>query len=323
MLKPPALPKEQLVRMYRKMVRIRKFEEKVTQLFLKSLVPGTIHLCQGQEAVAAGAVECLRSTDRVILTHRPHGQALAKGMDPGRLLAEILGKATGCCRGKGGSMHIADVSNGVMPSLPIVGSGIPIAAGMAFAFKYHCSDSVTMGFFGDGTTNIGAFHEAMNLAAVWKLPVVYVCENNLYAVSTRIQDTTLVEDLSEKARIHGMPGLSIDGNDVELVHAAVSSAVEAARKGLGPSFIECKTYRHGGHSRTDPATYRSKEEVQLWLSRDPILRCRRLLTERGYLNDAECSWAEAQEEELIEEAAAFALSSPAPEGAWALDGVFK
>lgn len=322
-MKPQTLPKERLVEMYRKMVRIRKFEQKVAQLFLKGLVPGTIHLCQGQEAVAVGAVECLRPADCVMLTHRPHGQALAKGLDPKRLLAEILGKATGCCRGKGGSMHLADVAEGVMPSLPIVGAGIPIAAGIAFAFKYRRSDSVAMGFFGDGATNIGAFHEAMNLAAVWKLPVVYICENNLYAVSTRIQNTTLVEDLSVKAGIYGMPARSIDGNDVELVYTAVSEAVEAARQGMGPSFIECKTYRHGGHSRTDAAAYRLKEEVQEWLTRDPISRCRRLLVERGYLSEADCDRAETLEEELIEQAASFAMSSPIPEGAMALEGVFK
>jgi pyruvate dehydrogenase E1 component alpha subunit len=318
-----ALPRERLAGMYRKMMRIRKFEQKVAQLFLKGLVPGTIHLSQGQEAVAVGAVESLRPADRVMLTHRPHGQALAKGMDPRRLLAEILGRATGCCRGKGGSMHLADVVQGIMPSLPIVGAGMPIAAGIAFAFKYRRSDSVAMSFFGDGATNIGAFHEAMNLAAVWKLPVVYVCENNLYAVSTRIQDTTLVEDLSEKAKIYGLPARSVDGNDVELVYAAVSEAVEAARQGLGPSFIECKTYRHGGHSRTDPGTYRSPEEVRDWLGRDPIIRCRSLLLDRGYLSEAECDQVEAQEAELIEQAASFALSSQAPEGSWALEGVFQ
>jgi pyruvate dehydrogenase E1 component alpha subunit len=317
------LSKKLLIELYRKMVRIRTFEAKVTQLFMKGLVPGTIHLSTGQEAVAVGATSCLRSTDRVMLTHRPHGQALAKGMDPKRLMAEILGRADGCCHGKGGSMHLADLRVGIMPSLPIVGAGIPVAAGIAFAFKYADSDSVVMGFFGDGATNIGAFHEAMNLAALWKLPVVYVCENNLYAVSTRIQSATLVEELSEKAKMYGMPASTVDGNDVEVVRRAVSAAVDRARRGEGPTFIECKTYRHSGHSRTDPATYRDEEEVKAWKERDPLVLCRRAIVQRGYLEDKKCSDLEAKEEQLIEEAAHFALASPEPEGVKALEDVYK
>jgi len=317
------LSKSLLIEMYRKIVRIRAFEAKVTQLFLRGLVPGTIHLSTGQEAVAVGATSCLRPTDRVMLTHRPHGQALAKGMDPKKLLAEILGRADGCCHGKGGSMHLADPPVGIMPSLPIVGAGIPIAAGIAFAFKYDASDSVAMGFFGDGATNIGAFHETMNLAALWKLPVVYVCENNLYAVSTRIQSATLVEKLSEKAKLYGMPASTVDGNDVEAVYLCASEAVDRARRGEGPSFIECKTYRHSGHSRTDPATYRDEEEVKEWMQRDPLILCRRAILKRGYLDDKGCSDLAAEEEQLIEVAAQFALSSPEPEGMKALEDVYK
>ncbi|UCF98508.1 MAG: thiamine pyrophosphate-dependent dehydrogenase E1 component subunit alpha [Spirochaetaceae bacterium] len=317
------LSKSLLIELYRRMVRIRAFESKVTQLFLKGLVPGTIHLSTGQEAVAVGATGCLRATDRVMLTHRPHGQALAKGMDPKRLLAEILGREGGCCRGKGGSMHLADPKAGIMPSLPIVGAGIPVAAGIAFAFKQGESDSVAMGFFGDGATNIGAFHEAMNLAALWKLPVVYVCENNLYAVSTRIHSATLVAELSEKAKMYGMPATAVDGNDVEVVYQAVSAAVERARRGEGPSFIECKTYRHSGHSRTDPATYRDEQEVQAWKKRDPLILCRKMILDRGCLDEKGCSDLEAEEEQLIEEAAEFALCSPEPEGLKALEDVYQ
>ena len=317
------LSEKLLIEMYCKMVRIRAFEAKVTQLFLKGLVPGTIHLSTGQEAVAVGATSCLRPTDRVMLTHRPHGQALAKGMDPKRLLAEILGRKDGCCQGKGGSMHLADPRVGIMPSLPIVGAGIPIATGIAFAFKCDASDSVVMGFFGDGATNIGAFHEGMNLAALWKLPVVYVCENNLYAVSTRIQSATLVEELSQKGKMYGMPASTVDGNDVEVVYLAVSEAVDRARRGEGPTFIECKTYRHSGHSRTDPATYRDKEEVKAWKERDPLILCRRAILKRGYLDDKGCSDLEVEEEQLIEQAAQFALSSPEPEGVKALEDVYK
>jgi TPP-dependent pyruvate/acetoin dehydrogenase alpha subunit len=269
-----------------------------------------------------GATSCLRSTDRVILTHRPHGQALAKGIDPGKLMAEILGRADGCCRGKGGSMHLADPSVGVMPSLPIVGAGIPIAAGIAFAFQQRGSDAVAMGFFGDGATNIGAFHEAMNLAAVLKLPVVYICENNLYAVSTRIDAATMVTDLAHKAANYGMPGLSVDGNDVEAVFGAANEAVMRARSGGGPSFVECRTYRQGGHSRTDPATYRAPEEVKAWKARDPLALCRRALLARGHLNEEACRNLEAQEERVVEEAAAFAVGSPDPEGRDALEDVY-
>lgn len=312
---------EAMVAMYRLMVRIRCFEQKVTRLFLKGLVPGTIHLSEGQEAVAAGAVSCLRQEDRVVLTHRPHGQALAKGLEPRRLMAEILGRADGCCGGKGGSMHLADLAHGIMPTLPIVGAGIPIAAGAAFAFREAGSDAVVMGFFGDGATNIGAFHEAMNLAALWKLPVVYVCENNLYAVSTSIRDSTLVAELADRARVYGMPSASVDGNDVEAVHAAAAEAVERARRGEGPSFLECKTYRHSGHSRTDPGTYRSAEEIELWKARDPLPRCRATILSRGWLDEKGCRTVEAQEERLVEEAAAFAMASPEPDASRALDDV--
>jgi TPP-dependent pyruvate/acetoin dehydrogenase alpha subunit len=294
------LSEKLLIEMYRKMVRIRAFETKVAQLFLKGVVPGTIHLSTGQEAVAAGATSCLRPT----------------------VLAEILGRADGCCHGKGGSMHLADPQAGIMPSLPIVGAGIPIAAGIAFAFKYDASDSVAMGFFGDGATNIGAFHEAMNLAALWKLPVIYVCENNLYAVSTRIQSATLVTELSEKAKLYGMTAATIDGNDVEAVYLSVAAAVDRARRGEGPAFIECKTYRHSGHSRTDPATYRDETEVKAWKERDPLILCRRVILKRGYLDDKECGDLEAEEEQLIEQAAQFALSSPEPEGVKALEDVY-
>jgi TPP-dependent pyruvate/acetoin dehydrogenase alpha subunit len=317
------LPQSLLIELYRKMVRIRAFESKVTQLFLKGLVPGTIHLSTGQEAVAAGAVGCLRTGDRVMLTHRPHGQALAKGMDPKLLLAEILGREGGCCRGKGGSMHLADPQVGIMPSLPIVGAGIPVAAGIAFAFKQAESDAVAMGFFGDGATNIGAFHEAMNLTALWKLPVVYVCENNLYAVSTPIQSATVVAELSEKAKMYGMPAATVDGNDVEVVYLAASAAVDRARRGEGPSFIECKTYRHSGHSRTDPATYRDEEEVRAWKERDPLLLCRGAILSRGYLDENGCSDLEEEEKQRIEEAAEFALASAEPEGAEALKDVYN
>ena len=317
------LPKDRLTAIYRKMVRIRKFELKVNELFLKGLIPGTIHLSHGQEGVAAGAISTLMQEDRVVLTHRPHGHALAKGMEPGRLMAEILGKVGGCCKGKGGSMHIADVEKGVMPSLPIVGAGIPIAAGIAFALSRGKRGGVVMSFFGDGATNIGAFHEGINIAAIWKLPVVYVCENNLYAVSTSIRKTSLIGNLSEKAASYGIPGVTVDGNDVEAVFPAAEEAVDRARKGKGPTLIECKTYRHSGHSRTDPGTYRPAEEIERWLKRDPLVLCRRALLERGYLTEEECTALEDEEKKLIDAAADFAISSEAPEPEIALQDVFS
>ncbi|KPJ87232.1 MAG: hypothetical protein AMS17_09110 [Spirochaetes bacterium DG_61] len=317
------LPKKQLVHMYRMMVRIRKFEIKVNELFLHGLIPGTIHLSHGQEAVAVGAISCLRTSDRVVLTHRPHGHALAKGMDPKRLMAEILGKVGGCCKGKGGSMHIADISQGIMPSLPIVGAGIPIAAGVAFAFRRYKTDGVVMSFFGDGATNIGAFHEGLNLSAVWDLPVVFICENNLYAVSTSIRSSSKLKDLAEKAKAYGMPGAVVDGNDVEAVHAAVKEAVDRARSGGGPSLVECKTYRHGGHSRTDPGTYRPKEEVALWMEHDPLKICRQRLEGKGYLTEEECASLEDEEVRVIEGAADFAMRSEEPPLELALEDVFS
>ncbi len=312
-MKNSVLTHDKLIEMYCMMYRIRRFELKVNELFLKGLIPGTIHLSHGQEAVAVGAVSCLSKEDRVMLTHRPHGQAIAKGMAPERLMAEILGKLEGCSKGRGGSMHLTDVENGIMPTLPIIGAGIPIAAGIAFAFKNTNKDAVAMSFFGDGTTNIGAFHEGMNLAAIWKLPVVFICENNLYAVSTSIKDTCLLKDLSERAKAYGIPGTTVNGNDVEEVYATVKEAVKRARSGNGPAFVECRTYRHGGHSRTDSGAYRSKEEIREWLEHDPVKYCRKLLLKRGYLCEEECVKFENHEQQLINQAADFAVDGHDPD----------
>lgn len=313
------VPKEQLVEMYRKMIRIRKFELEVSNVFLKGYIPGTIHLYNGEEAVAVGAISCLRKDDVVLLTHRPHGHAIAKGMESKKLMAEIVGRVGGCTRGKGGSMHIVDVKNGIMPSIPIIGAGIPIAAGIAFSFQQKKNDSVAMSFFGDGTTNIGAFHEGINLAAVWNLPVVFVIENNSYAVSTNIETTCKLDKLAERAKAYGIPGVTVDGNDVEQVYGAVIDAVERARKGQGPSLIECLTYRHSGHSRTDPGTYRSKDEVAKWLAKDPVERCKKVLLERNYIAEKDLKRIDKEEDDLVKAASDFAISSPEPpeELAWA------
>jgi acetoin:2,6-dichlorophenolindophenol oxidoreductase subunit alpha len=315
------VPKEDLIEFYRRMVRIRHTELKINQLFLKGLVPGTIHLSHGQEAVAVGATAPLRNRDAIVTTHRPHGHALAKGMEPKVLIAEILGRVGGCCQGKGGSMHIADVAKGIMPSLPIVGAGIPIAAGIAFGFLRSQTDHVAVSFLGDAATNIGAFHEGVNLAAIWKLPVVYVIENNLYGVSTSIKNMALVDKLSDRSKAYGIPGVTVDGNDVEAVYAAASAAVDRARQKQGPSLVECLTYRHGGHSRSDAGAYRSKEEVQEWLRRDPISKARALLVERGHLTPEACQQIEDEVKALIEEAAEAAIASPHPDPEEALTHV--
>ncbi len=311
----------ELVRMYRIMMRIRLFEKKVNELFLKGLVPGTIHLYTGQEAVAVGVCSVLVNKDVIVSTHRPHGHALAKGLEPKQLLAEILGKRNGYCRGSGGSMHVGDISRGMLPALAIVGAGIPVAAGVALSFKMKKQPLVAVSFFGDGATNEGAFHEGLNLAAVWKLPVVFVCENNLYGVSTRISSTALPENLSDRAASYGIPGCTVDGNDVEKVCAVARDAVSRARNGGGPTLIECKTYRHWGHSRTDPAAYRPRDEVDTWLARDPLKIIRERLKKCGF-SDAEHRRVEHEEQDLIEFSADFAIASEPPETGKVLEMVW-
>lgn len=310
-----------LVQMYRVMVRIRLFEKKINELFLKGLVPGTIHLYMGQEAIAVGVCSALETNDIILGTHRPHGHAIAKGIDPKYLMAEVLGRSTGCCRGRGGSMHVGDVSKGMLPALAIVASGIPIAAGIALSFKLRKKSRISVSFFGDGATNEGAFHEGLNLAAVWKLPVIFVCENNLYGVSTRISDVTMLENLSDRASGYGMPGLIVDGNNVEDVFFAAHDAVSRARRGKGPTFIECKTYRHSGHSRTDPAKYRPQEEVDAWLARDPLIITGDRLIKMSF-SMTDCHSILLEENSLIESAAQFAINSKPPSPHEALHNVW-
>jgi TPP-dependent pyruvate/acetoin dehydrogenase alpha subunit len=265
----------------RGMVEIRLFEEETQRLFNRNLVRGSTHLCIGQEAVAVGACAPLRATDAMLCTYRGHGAVLAMGAPLDRTFAEILGKAEGLCSGKGGSMHLTDVTVGAYGSFAIVGAHLPIAIGFGLAARYAGTDDVSLCFFGDGSTNIGAFHEAMNLAAVWKLPTIFVCENNLYGEYSPVARTTPLEELVRRADAYAMPGVRVDGNDVRAVRATVSQAVDRARAGDGPTFIEALTYRHKGHSRTDPGTYRPQEEVDAWLARDPIPAFERVLVEEG------------------------------------------
>ncbi|MCD6240011.1 pyruvate dehydrogenase (acetyl-transferring) E1 component subunit alpha [Candidatus Bathyarchaeota archaeon] len=315
-------PREKLIEMYRKMLEIRQFEEKVYELYGQNLVPGTIHLYAGQEAVAVGVCANLRREDYIVSTHRGHGHCIAKGADLKRVMAEILGKKTGYCKGKGGSMHIADFSVGILGATGVVGAGIPIAVGAGLSIKLRGTDQVVACFFGDGASNQGTFHEGINMAAIWKLPVLFVCENNLYAMGTRQSRVMLIEKISERAAAYGIPGVTVDGNDVLAVYEAAREAVERAKKGEGPTLIECRTYRHKGHSRMDPATYRPKEEVEYWLKKDPIPRFKSKLLEMGILTEEEAKGIEEQVSREIEEAVKFALESPYPEPEEALKDVY-
>jgi len=314
--------KETLVYMYRKMLEVRRFEEKVWDLFGRNIIPGTLHLYIGEEATAVGVCSNLRADDYVTSTHRGHGHCIAKGADLNRMMAEILGRSTGYCKGKGGSMHVADASVGILGATAIVGSAIPIAVGAALACRLQKTDRVVACFFGDGASNNGAFHEALNMAGAWKLPVIFVCENNLYAMGTRITQVTAIENIAERAEAYGMPGVIVDGNDVVLVYRAAREAVERARNGSGPTLIECKTYRHKGHSRFDPAKYRPPKEVDEWIRRDPIPRLREKLMREGILTLEKAGKIDKEVLEAVEECARYALESPDPLPEEALGDVF-
>ena len=308
--------------MYRKMFEIRSFEEKVFELYAQNMVPGTIHLYAGEEAVAVGVCSNLRKDDYITSTHRGHGHCIAKGADPKRIMAEILGKKTGYCKGKGGSMHIADFKVGMLGATAVVGAGIPIAMGAGLSIKLRGTDQVVACFFGEGASNQGTFHEGINMAAIWKLPVIFVCENNLYAMGTRQSRVMLIENIADRAASYGIPGVTVDGNDVLAVYEAAREAVERARRGEGPTLIECKTYRHKGHSRVDPAKYRPKEEVEEWLRKDPIKRLREKLLQTNILAEEEIQRVEEEVSVEIEEAVKFAVESPYPAPEEALEDVY-
>ena len=278
-MKKTEISKDVLLSMYETMVRIRRFEERVYYLFLEGTMPGTIHLYTGQEAVAAGVCVNLTRDDVITSTHRPHGHSIAKGVPIKSLMAELFAKRTGCCKAKGGSMHIGDISVGAIPAIAIVGGGIPLATGCALAFKMQHKKSVAVSFFGEGASNEGVFHEAVNMAAIWNLPVVYVCENNLYAASTHVSKVMKIKNIAERAAAYGIAGEVADGNDFRDVCRATGKAIERARSGGGPSLIECKTYRRGGHSRRDANAYRDKKEEKEWMARDPVVLAKNCLLE--------------------------------------------
>jgi len=260
----------ELLRLHRQMVEIREFEDEVMRLFARNLIRGSSHLCQGQEAVPVGACAALTEGDTMTCTYRGHGAVLAMGAPLDRAMAEILGRARGLCAGKGGSMHLTDVSVGALGSFAVVGAHLPFACGTALTAQTLGTGAVSLCFFGDGATNIGAFHEAMNLASVWKLPVVFVCENNLYGEYSPLASTTAVERLTDRATSYAMAAAQVDGNDVLAVRDAVAVACAQARAGDGPTFLEALTYRHLGHSRADSAAYRPPGELDRWRERDPI-----------------------------------------------------
>ncbi len=306
-----ALPdRDTLLSMLRQMLEIRLFEEALYHAFMTVNMPGTIHQAIGQEAVAVGVGQALRPDDWMTSTHRGHGHAIAKGISLRALMAEMYAKSTGVSRGMGGSMHVFDVQHGFLGTTGVVGAGVPIATGAALAAKLEKTDRVVVSFFGDGAINQGAVHEGLNLAAVWKLPVVFICENNQYAVSMPIHEAIAARSIWERAAGYGLPGIGIDGNDVVGVYCETLLAVQRARMGEGPSLIECETYRHKGHSRFEPALYRPAGELEAWMAKDPIPRFRQLLDREGILSAAEADAMQIQAKAAVEDAVAFAKSSP-------------
>jgi len=317
------IDQERLVSIFRMMNRIRKFEEKALRLFEENKLRGSVHLCIGQEAIPATVCSLLRDQDYITSTHRGHGHCIAKGADLGKAMAELMGKATGYSKGKGGSMHIADLSKGNLGANAIVGGGLPIAVGAALAAQYRGTDQVSVAFFGDGASNIGTFHEAINLAAVWKLPVVFICENNQYGISCHVSESTSVADIgASRGPAYGIPGLTIDGNDVLAINEAVETAIARAHAGEGPTLIECKTYRWNGHWTGDPQVYRSREEVEAWKLKCPIKRLRAHLIAEGILTAEECEAIARDAYDQVEAAARFALESPEPDPATVLEDVY-
>ncbi len=306
----------------RTMWRIRRFEEAVDDLFARGLMHGTMHLSIGQEASATGVCLALRPDDAITSTHRGHGHCIAKGADLVAMMAELLAKETGYCRGRGGSMHIADVATGNLGANGIVAGGIPIAAGAALAFQLRGEDRVVACFFGDGAANEGAFHEAVNLAAIWKLPVVFVCENNKYGMSFSTERAFAIENIADRALGYGIPGVTVDGNDVEAVHAAMETAVARARAGEGPTLLENLTYRWKGHSKSDKNLYRTKEEIAEWRGLDPILRFEGRVRELGLLDDEEIQRVRTEVVEEIRNAVRTANAAPDADPADLLAAVF-
>jgi len=303
---------QKAIQLVEQMWLIRCFEEQVDTLFKEGLLYGTTHLCIGQEASAVGTCAALQPGDKMTSTHRGHGHSIAHGADINKMMAELFGRVTGYCRGKGGSMHIADVAQGNLGANGIVGGGIPIAVGSALTAHMRNETYVTVCFFGDGATNEGSFHEALNMAAIWNLPIVFICENNQYGMSSSVDQMVKIKDLSTRARAYGFPGVTIDGNDVVEVYHQTDEAVARARSGQGPTLIEMNTYRWSGHSKSDQERYRTEAEIAKWKVQDPIKRFESVLVEAGMLTKAQISDMKLAASDTVEESVRFAKASEQP-----------
>ena len=295
-----------------RMHQIRKFEEAAEASYMRGLIHGTMHLSIGQEASAVGATLELRRDDYILSTHRGHGHCIAKGADPARMFAEFFGKENGYCRGRGGSIHIADIEGGNLGANGIVAGGLPIAVGVGMSIKAQKKDRICMVFFGDGAANEGAFHESLNMASIWRLPIVFVCENNKYGMSMDIARAMAVPNVADRASAYAMPGIAVDGNDLPAVVAASAPAIDLARRGGGPTLVECKTYRLRGHSKSDRNLYRTKEEIEAWRDKDAIRRLERELVAHGRFDEDQLLAIEKAAQETIDDALEFAKASPDP-----------
>lgn len=330
--KPPAsvdvqsllkdLPPEKLIWMLQTMCEIRYFEEKAEDLYVRGLVHGTMHLSIGQEASSVGSIIALRADDLIIHHHRGHGHTIAKGADITLMMAEFLGKEPGYCRGRGGSMHIADIPGGNLGATGVVGSGIPTSVGIALALQMQGSDQVLLSFFGDGAANLGEFHESLNMASIWNLPVVFICENNKYGMSMDFRKAMNIEHISTRAASYGIPGESVDGNDVSAVYQAVQQAVQHARSGNGPSLVESVTYRWRGHSKSDRNAYRTQEEMDAWKARCPILRFKEALEEAQIMTPEQMEAIDEEAKATVDRAAEEAMTFPEPSPEYLEDEVY-
>lgn len=316
---PPHITNEKLIDMYKEMWLIRYFEEKVDQFFAKGAIHGTTHLCVGEEPSATAPIAALQPKDKITSVHRGHGHCIAKGAEVNRMMAELFGRTTGYCKGKGGSMHIADLEKGNLGANGIVGGGIPIATGAALTSKMKNLGYVVLCYFGDGASNEGSFHESVNLASVWDLPVVFICENNMYGMSGPASEMLNIENVADRAAAYGIPGIVVDGTDVIEMLNATYEAVENARKGNGPSIIEAKTYRYKGHSKSDAKLYRTKEEEAEWKAKDGIKKFKEVLISEGIFTEEEAKKLQQEAKQEIEDSVVFAQNSPEP----TLDSLFE
>ena len=313
---------QKALEMYKRMLGIRRFEERVRYLFLEGIMPGTIHQYDGQEACAVGVCSALIDGDVIASTHRPHGHAIAKGLTCKEMMAELFGKTTGCCKGKGGSMHLGNMDKGMLPAIAIVGGNLPIVTGMGLAFKLRSKKNVAVSFFGDGASNEGAFHEAINLAAIYDIPAVFVCENNLYGASTHVSIVCKLKNIADRACAYGIDGVVADGNDVLAVYEAAEKVIKKARNGGGPSILELKTFRRCGHSRRDSKAYMRKEELDYWMARDPIAMFKDILLKAGFCSEEDLERISKEVDAEVEEAVEYAQASPDPRPEDALEDIF-